>query len=95
MTVYVIEGEWSGYRSSQRRVVHREYTTSKERAEQIERLAYIFYSDGTRLDLYVREKLDRKKREPISGYTRLINDCLRYGVNTVNEVVQKQKNGAA
>lgn len=83
MTVYIIEGTWSGYNSSQRRVVHREYTSSAKRAEHIKAISSITYSDGTCLDLSVREKHDRKPRQPIRGYNELIEDCLFYGVSSV------------
>ncbi len=77
---YTIEGKWTGYTSAQRRVVHREHTRSKKRADQIRELGSIGYTDGTRLLLHV---IDGKSGKPINGYSSLINDCLRHGVNSV------------
>ena len=83
MASFTIEGEWAGYRSSQRRVVHREHTRSKKRAEEIRGLGRIRYSDNTVLVLRV---LDGKQGDPIDGYRSLIADCLLHGVNAVDDL---------
>jgi hypothetical protein len=89
---YEITGEWSGYRSSQSRIVHREYTKNKAFAEKVRELRSIRYTDGTFLDLDVRqmEYRERKQKE-IPGYTSLIRDCIAKGVNSVEELQIKKR----
>lgn len=79
---YVLEGEWSGYRSSQQRVVHREVITAK-RAERLKNLSSIKYTDGTCLYIKVREAKYREKVTPILGYTSLIAKAERTGKSYV------------
>lgn len=67
---YVLEGEWSGYRSSQRRVVHREVIS-----EEIP-LSCIRYSDGTTLDITVRPAKPRERVQKIGGYTKLVREAM-------------------
>jgi len=83
MSSFTIEGTWTGYTSAQRRVVHREHTRSKKRAEDIRALNCIRYTDGTALILRV---IDGKKDKAIDGYSSLINSCLAQGVNSVAEL---------
>jgi len=82
MTRYVLEGEWSGYRSSQRRIVHREVIT-KQRADRLRNLSSIQYTDGTRLDIYVREAEPRERVSQINGYNSLIRQAERTGESYV------------
>lgn len=91
MKTHVIEGEWSGYTASQRRICYREYTTSKKRIEEVVNLRYIRYSDGTGLALFVREKPKGKKLEELLGYKQLISACIRHGVNAVNDLPKDKK----
>lgn len=91
MPTWKIEGEWTGYTSRQRRVVHREYTTSEQRAKGAEELGYIRYSDGTGLYLTVEKKGRGKREHEIHGYTSLISDCIREGVSSVNELQSVKK----
>ena len=91
---YMIEGEWSGPQSpagNWTRFQHREFTQSKKRAEAINELGSIRYSDGTYLYLTVTEgKGPAKKRPAIDGYGKLINECLRYGVSSVDELYKRK-----
>lgn len=80
---YVLEGEWSGYRSSQQRIVHREVVT-KTRAEKLKGLDCIRYSDGTYLYVSVREAKPREKITPILGYTSLIRKAELTGKSYVS-----------
>jgi len=80
---YVLEGEWSGYRSGQRKVVHRVVIT---RPDKYKHLTWIQYTDGTTLTLSVRECTPRERVQEIRGYSRLIEDCLRHGVNRVDDL---------
>lgn len=83
MNTHTIEGTWTGYTSSQRRVVHREHTRSESRIEAVRKLGSIAYTDGTRLLLHVSEG---KRGKPKDGYGSLIRDCIAQGVNTVAEL---------
>lgn len=82
-TSWVIEGEWSGYTSSQRRVVHRVYERSKDFADKVQKLGSIIYTDGTALYLSVKPHRGRKVEREIHGYDSLIRDCIAKGVNRV------------
>ena len=73
---YVIEGIWSGYVSSQSRVVHREVTTSRTRAEALKKIHGIMYTDGTMLYLHVREARPRERVKTHDGYGRLLNKVI-------------------
>lgn len=53
-TVYVLIGEWSGYRDSQRKVVHREILELAQ-GERYKNLRSIVYTDGTTLDVSLVE----------------------------------------
>ena len=70
---YILEGEWSGYRSSQRRVAHRVVTKHPKRYEK---LKTIRYTDGTTLDLSIRPCKPREKVAEIHGYDSLIDKAL-------------------
>jgi len=74
---FVVEGEWTGYSSSQRRCVHR--TVHTGRREKYEAIHTIVYTDGTCLLLRVRDALPREKVVEIRGYVSLIRDVLASG----------------
>ena len=80
---YVIEGVWSGYRSSQERAVHRAVTTRRALVEWCAKTFGIVFTDGTTLYLTVRPALPREKVHPIHGYDSLISDCAHHGVSSV------------
>lgn len=83
MKRYVLEGEWSGYRSGQRRVVHREVVkTSKP--ERYQNLRGITYSDGTTLHITFRECAPRERVEQKHGYKSLISQAIMTGDSWVN-----------
>ncbi len=84
---YEIIGEWSGYRPSQRRVVHREYTTDSEFADKVKKLGFIVYTDRTTLDLTVREmEFGERKKPTIPEYTKLIRECILKGTHYVDKL---------
>ncbi len=84
---FMIEGEWTGYRSSQQRIVHRHYTTSKAEAEGVKAIGYgITFDDGTSLLLTVKEVSGRGLPKEIHGYNSLIYDCRTKGVSSVSEL---------
>lgn len=98
---FIIEGEWTGYRSSQRRVVHRTVhpASFKKLRAWAEKTYAIRYNDGTSLLLTVRDCLPRERVQENHGYTRLINDCAHHDVCTVEALIaiegeQKRANEA-
>jgi hypothetical protein len=92
MTRYIIEGEWTGYTSSQRRVCHREvYKTSRTITkspflEAIRRIGAILFTDNTSLILHIREAKPREKVQEIHGYTKLIRKAVQTGQRSVAEM---------
>ena len=92
-TRFVIEGEWTGYRSSQRRIVHR--TVHKGSFKNLrawaEKTYGISYTDGTMLLLTVRDCKPRERVQQIHGYDSLIRDCAMYDVNSVNALEAERK----
>lgn len=87
---WVLEGTWSGYRSSQSRIVHCETTRSKSTLERFKKITCIRYTDGTTLDLRVREAKPREKIKENPSYHSLIYDCLAEGLSgycSVDELI--------
>jgi hypothetical protein len=85
---FVIEGKWLGYRSSQDRIVHRQVypATSKKLRAWAEKTHAITYTDGTRLQLTVRDCKPRERVTEIRGYTSLIDECARHDVCRVEDL---------
>jgi len=91
---WVLEGVWSGYRSSQTRIVHCETTRSKKTAGWFKTIHTIGYTDGTTLNLTVREAKPREKIKENPGYRSLIRDCLWEGLKgycTVDQMIAAKK----
>lgn len=89
---FVIEGEWSGYTSSQGHVVHRtvhEGAFKKLRA-WVEKTHGIRYTDGTMLYLTTRDCKPRERVNEIRGYLSLIYDCAHYDVDNVAALPSKR-----
>lgn len=87
---WIVEGEWTGYTSSQTRAVHRKVITAKQ-AAAIKAIGFIRYTDGTGLRLFVRPCKPRERVSEIDGYTSLINDCVRAGHGEVARLVADKK----
>ena len=88
MTTWMIEGEWTGPSDPAGdwcRLAHREYTTSKLRADACRAMGSIRYSDGTRLLLHVSPHIGRRIGSR-NGYGDLITDCIRHGVTAVEDL---------
>ena len=88
MTTWMIEGEWSGPSDPAgdwNRLVHREYTTSQQRADACREMGSILYSDGTRLLLHVSVHHGCRHGSR-NGYGDLIPDCIRHGVKSVEDL---------
>ena len=85
---FIIEGEWTGYTSAQRRIVHRTvYPGSFKRLKEwAQRTHAIRYTDGTSLILSVRDCKPREKVQEIRGYTTLIEKCFDHNVTSVAEL---------
>lgn len=82
MTRYIIEGEWTGYTSAQRRVVHREVVTEKV-AASARGLHSIVYTDGTSLIVRVRDAAPREKVAINNQYGSLIRQAIAHGGSRV------------
>ena len=88
---FIIEGEWSGYRSSQQRVVHRTVHQPgfKKLRAWAEQTHAITYTDGTQLYLRVRDCKPRERVVQIHGYDSLIQDCAFHNVSKVADLHSK------
>lgn len=85
---YEITGEWSGYRSSQRRIAHREYTRNKEFAEKVKELGFIRFTDGTMLYLTVREMGKGERKQPEKpAFRALIRECIEKRKRSVADLL--------
>jgi len=91
MKRYVLEGTWRGYSSSMDRVVHREVVpgNQKKYLEWLQKTFCIRYTDGTTLELHVRECKPRERVEKKNGYGSLIRDCFYNDVTSVAALCQK------
>lgn len=93
---FVVEGTWTGYRSDQRRIVHRTVHKASERRlrEWLRQHSSIEYTDGTRLCLAVRECKPRERvKDTLNGYGSLIRDCVHYNVASVWLLKSAQERG--
>lgn len=72
---YLLEGVWTGYTSSQRRVVHREIIRDGWRARRLRSLRSIVFTDGTSLLLSLREMRRGEKANEIHAYQTLIRQA--------------------
>ena len=88
--IFEITGTWSGYSSSQSRICHRIYITDSQKAEKVEQLHSIRFSDNTSLWISVHQ-ISRKEdlHEENDQYSSLINSCLDQGVNSVIALKEK------
>lgn len=92
---FIIEGEWSGYRSAQRRIVHRTVHTASEKKLRAwaDKTFSIGYTDGTCLMLTVRDCKPRERVTEIRGYVSLIADCVRHDVCAVVDLPVERVRG--
>ena len=90
---FVIEGTWSGYSSSQERVVHRTVHGSswKKLRAWAEKTHAIRYSDGTCLYLTVRDCKPRERVQQVMGYSQLIEECAYHDVSSVDALYEKKQ----
>lgn len=84
-TRWLIEGEWSGYVSAQRRVCHREVISDKGLAEKLRKAYGITYTDGTMLLLTIRPMTKGERATDLrDGYSSLIRECAHHDIWTVS-----------
>lgn len=90
---FIVEGLWRGYRSAQDRVAHRTVHTASEKRLRAwaEKTHAIYYTDGTSLELTVRDAKPRERVTEIKGYTGLIRDCMTHDVNSVAALLIEQE----
>lgn len=96
-TRYIIEGEWSGYRSGMERISHRTVHKANEKKLRAwaEKTHSIRYTDGTVLRLMVRDCLPREKVKVINGYMDLIKDCYFANVDSVAALCELKRKKSA
>lgn len=87
-TRFIVEGQWSGYTNSQRRIVHRTIhkVSQKTLFAWVKKNYSIRFTDGTVLMLSVRYCKPREQVKEINGYVSLIRQCVCYDVNSVAEL---------
>lgn len=90
MTRFVVEGEWSGYRPDQRRVVHRSVEPQRI-ANACEKIRSIRFTDNTSLVLSVRLTGKRERVKELHMHDDLIHDCVHYNVDSVDGIEAAQK----
>ncbi len=84
---WILEGEWSGYTSAQRQIVHRQVVVGMPLFRAwCEKTHAIRYTDGTALTLSVRTAKPREKVGEIKAYTSLIRDCFSANVTRVDDL---------
>jgi hypothetical protein len=85
---YVLEGEWSGYRAEQRKIVHRTITREPDRYRH---LHWVEFTDGTELKLRLRPCEPREQVVVQDSYSSLINQAaaLNKARVTVKELPMK------
>jgi hypothetical protein len=69
---FIVEAEWTGYQSSQQRIVHR--TVETHFRAGFEALEYHQFSDGTGLRISVRDCKPRERVKEIRGYKVLLDE---------------------
>ena len=96
---FIIEGTWSGYIASQRRVVHRTVHSAifKILRAWAENTHAIHYQDGTALCISVRDCKPRERVREIHGYDSLIYDCYFHKVDSVAALyaIKNRKEGGS
>lgn len=81
--IYLIFGDWSGYRSSQYRITHIDAALSHYRKVEDFRLGTVQFTDGTSMAVWVksvtREQIINHKWRRSPSYTQLINKLIDSG----------------
>lgn len=91
---WIIECEWSGYTSGQRRICHRKVITNKRAAERLGSLHTVQFTDGTTMSVTVRPCTLREKVEERNGYGSLLDDLTFAGFTgfaNVADLIAREK----
>ena len=90
---FIIAGLGRGYRAAQDRVVHRTVHAAAEKRLRAwaDKTFAVYYTDGTSLELTVRDAKPRERVQEIKGYSSLIRDCAHYDVNSVDAMCREQE----
>lgn len=75
---FVIEATWSGYRSGQEHVCHREVLTRNR--ERYEAIHAICFTDGTYMSISVRDAKPRERVVEKLGYSKVIHGAAGKGL---------------
>jgi len=75
---FVLEAEWSGYHSGQRRVCHREVLTRQR--EAFEAIKSVRFTDGTYLEVSVRDAEPNERVQEIKSYTEVLHGAAAKGL---------------
>lgn len=94
MKRYVIEGEWSGYRSGQRAICHRRVFPQK-RAEKFATITRVQFTDGTTMTVTIRPAEHREKVKEIPAYDTLLQNFLDLGMSGFCRVADLIPQGGA
>lgn len=86
---FVVEAEWSGYRSSQRRICHREIIGANM-AVKLKKIIGFRFTDGTSLSLSVRPAKPRERVDRILGYTRIITNAAFHNLEGFLDVMDSR-----
>lgn len=70
---FIVEAEWSGYYSGQRRVCHRTVETLFRAG--YESLHWHQFTDGTGMRISVRDAKPRERIQTINGYGSVLRDA--------------------
>jgi hypothetical protein len=90
VTRFVVEGEWTGYRPDQRRVVHRSVETVHI-AKTCQKIRSIQFTDATSLVLSVRPAGKGERVKEIRAYREMIHECVYYNVDSVDGIEAARK----
>lgn len=97
MSRFIIEGTWTGYNTSQSKIVHVSVheASRKKLREFVEKTYSILYTDGTRLLLRVRDAKPRERVKARPSYMSLIEECCHHGVSSVDALMDARKQAKA
>jgi hypothetical protein len=84
---YILEATWSGYRTGQSKVCHRERITEKQ-AERYNQIVGILFTDGTHLSVSVRQAAPREKILEILSYSKILHTAAAKGLEGFLDVTE-------
>lgn len=76
MERYIVEGEWLGHTSAQRKIVHRKvHRLTPKGFARFKAVTSVSFSDNTVMLVSIRKSNPRERVQEILGYTRMIDDA--------------------